>query len=612
MTGVGACTVKYDQAGNVNYNAAPQVTESVNVLNASQAITVTIHAPANAAYGTMFTVAATGGGSGNPVTFSSAGSCTNSGAAFTITSGSGTCSVKYAQAGGGNYDAAPQVTESVNAQKADQTISVTAHAPAGAVYDTTFVVAGNAAGGSVTLSSAGACSNTGSLFRMTSGTGTCSVRYDQAGNGNYNAAPQVTESVNAVRADQSISFAAPADRMYGTPDFDPGASASTGFAVSYSASGSCSIVAAVVHVTGAGSCGITASQAGDANYNAAPAVLRTFSIAKAPLTITASDRSKLYRQSLSPGTTAFVASGLVGTDGVAGVTLTSAGMPAAAAVGTYPIVPSAAVAAAGTDLGSYAVAYANGTLTVRQANVVGLRSASVGSGAIDSFDSSLGRYGPSNHGSAAGLASNGPVTLGGVTVHGDVSSTKGSVKMSSTVVTGDVTAGTTVQGGTVQGGVTASSPSSALTAARVAACRPYTPARRLRGRFTYSARTGDLTVVRARTVTLPSGTYCFHDVTLSGQAVLRVNGPVTLRLTGRLNARGGRLNNTTGRPASLRIESSFTGRVGVSLFGGSNAYLRLYAPQTDVAIFGSAPLFGSFLGETLTLSGKTSLHADEH
>ena len=43
------------------------------------------------------------------------------------------------------------------------------------------------------------------------------------------------------------------------------------------------------------------------------------------------------------------------------VTLTSAGAAAAAAVGTYPIVPSAAV---GTGLGNYTITYTNGTLTV--------------------------------------------------------------------------------------------------------------------------------------------------------------------------------------------------------------------------------------------------------
>ena len=36
---------------------------------------------------------------------------------------------------------------------------------------------------------------------MTSGTGTCSVKYDQAGDANYNAAPQVTESVTVGKAE---------------------------------------------------------------------------------------------------------------------------------------------------------------------------------------------------------------------------------------------------------------------------------------------------------------------------------------------------------------------------------------------------------------------------
>ncbi len=34
---------------------------------------------------------------------------------------------------------------------------------------------------------------------MTSGTGTCSVLFNQAGNTNYNAASQVTETVTATR-----------------------------------------------------------------------------------------------------------------------------------------------------------------------------------------------------------------------------------------------------------------------------------------------------------------------------------------------------------------------------------------------------------------------------
>src|SRR2546430_10972152 len=110
-----------------------------------------------------------------------------------MTGGTSACSVKYDQAGDSNYSAAPQVTETVNAQKADQTIPVTTSAPASAVYLDSFGVAASAPGGTVTFSSGGVCSNNNASFTMTAGTGTCSVKYDQAGNANYNAAPRSAE-----------------------------------------------------------------------------------------------------------------------------------------------------------------------------------------------------------------------------------------------------------------------------------------------------------------------------------------------------------------------------------------------------------------------------------
>src|SRR5438105_9029401 len=57
---------------------------------------------------------------------------------------------------------------------------------------------------------------------------------------------------------------------------------------------------------------------------------------------------------------------MVGTESVASVTLTSSGTAAAASVGgsPYAIVPSAAVAGAGTNLANYTITYANGSLMV--------------------------------------------------------------------------------------------------------------------------------------------------------------------------------------------------------------------------------------------------------
>src|SRR5205807_9220527 len=125
------------------------------------------------------------------VSYSSSGVCTNVGATFTMTSGTGTCTVKYDQAGDTNYNSTTQVTESVTAQKANQTITVGTHAPANATFNSQFTVAATSNSAlSVAYSSSGVCTNVGATFTMTSGTGTCTVKYDQAGDGNYTAATQ--------------------------------------------------------------------------------------------------------------------------------------------------------------------------------------------------------------------------------------------------------------------------------------------------------------------------------------------------------------------------------------------------------------------------------------
>ena len=84
---------------------------------------------------------------------------------------------------------------------------------------------------------------------------------------------------------QTITFADLPNKTYGDPAFTVSASASSGFDVSFAASGACIVGNSTVNVTGAGSCTITASQPGDGAYGPAAPVARTFSIAKANQTI---------------------------------------------------------------------------------------------------------------------------------------------------------------------------------------------------------------------------------------------------------------------------------------------------------------------------------------
>ncbi len=104
--------------------------------------------------------------------------------------------------------------------KEDQTITVNTHAPATAVYNSTFTVAATAGSGlTVSYSSTGSCSNTGATFTMTSGSGTCTVHYNQAGNGNFNAAPEVTEAVTAQQRALTVSGVTASNKTYdGTTD----------------------------------------------------------------------------------------------------------------------------------------------------------------------------------------------------------------------------------------------------------------------------------------------------------------------------------------------------------------------------------------------------------
>jgi len=87
--------------------------------------------------------------------------------------------------------------------KNDQTISVSTHAPSAATYSTAFTVHGSASSGlEVSYSASGSCSNVGDRFTMTSGSGTCVVKYDQVGDATYNPTTrQLGNGIVAVKLD---------------------------------------------------------------------------------------------------------------------------------------------------------------------------------------------------------------------------------------------------------------------------------------------------------------------------------------------------------------------------------------------------------------------------
>lgn len=156
---------------------------------------------------------------------------------------------------------------------------------------------------------------------------------------------QVTDSqpVNATKAiamtiskgDQTITFTAPSAKTYGDADFTVSATVNSGLSVTFSGTtpSVCTITDNTVHIIGAGSCSVTASQAGDSNYNAAPNVSQSFTINQKSVTVTADAKSKKLGQA-DPSLTYQITSGeMVGGDTLTGAITRTAGE----VVGSYTI-----------------------------------------------------------------------------------------------------------------------------------------------------------------------------------------------------------------------------------------------------------------------------------
>jgi alpha-tubulin suppressor-like RCC1 family protein len=192
----------------------------------------------------------------------------------------GQCNVPAAAASGVTAIAAG-VFHSLALGKASQTI--TFGPLAGKKYGASdFAVSATASSGlPVSFAASGNCTVSGTTVHLT-GAGLCTVTASQSGDAIYNPASDVSQSFAIAKAGQSITFGPLAKKRYGDPDFRVSATASSGLAVSFAASGRCTVRAATVHLTGAGSCTVTASQPGDANYHAAPEIRRTFSITRPP------------------------------------------------------------------------------------------------------------------------------------------------------------------------------------------------------------------------------------------------------------------------------------------------------------------------------------------
>jgi hypothetical protein len=186
--------------------------------------------------------------------------------------GAGTTTITASQAGDLTYSAASDVLQTLTVNKANQTITFEALTPK-VVGDADF---SPEATSDSRLTVVYASSNTavativGSTIRIV-GEGNSIITASQAGDGAYNAATNVSQSLSVTGLSiHTITFALPL-KYTNSADFDPDADSSIGSPIVYTSSNTevATIVNNKIHIIAKGTSNITASAVGNGSYAAA-------------------------------------------------------------------------------------------------------------------------------------------------------------------------------------------------------------------------------------------------------------------------------------------------------------------------------------------------------
>ncbi|HUI44711.1 MAG TPA: MBG domain-containing protein [Nitrospirota bacterium] len=285
IAGAGTTEITAYQAGDNNYLAAEPIKRVLTVNKAKAKITLT---GLNQAYDGAQKQA---GAKTDPKDLTVVLTYDNNAAAPTS---AGTYSVTGAVQDA-NYEGS--ATAALTIAKAPQSMTFNALA-ARTFGDAPFALAATVSSG---LTATYESSNTGvatiSGNEVTiAGAGMTDIAAYQAGDENHLPAKPIKWALTVKKATQTVTFNAPVTAIFGDPDFSPKAAASSGLPVFYTSSNPsvATIVENRLHIIGAGSSAIIASQPGDKNYLAAEPAKQLLTVGKAKAEVTLTGLNQPY------------------------------------------------------------------------------------------------------------------------------------------------------------------------------------------------------------------------------------------------------------------------------------------------------------------------------
>ncbi|MBW1296391.1 ELWxxDGT repeat protein [Aquimarina litoralis] len=326
---VGLYPINQGTLDNTNYNIT-FVGDDFEITKADQVIT--FNSLADVTYGDADFNLTASSDAGLAISYTSSNTsvATVSGNTITIV-GVGSTTITASQAGNNNYNAAVDVSQTLTVNP--RAITVTADPGQSKIFGATEPVL------TYTITSGSLVSGdilNGTLAR-TAGedVGLYPINQGTLDNANYDIT-FVGDDFEITKADQVITFASLADVTYGDVDFNLNASSDAGLAISYTSSNTsvATVSGNTVTIVGVGSTTITASQAGNNNYNAAIDVSQTLTVNPRAITVTAdSGQSKVFGSAEPVLTYTITSSSLISGDILNGTLARTAGED----VGFYPI-----------------------------------------------------------------------------------------------------------------------------------------------------------------------------------------------------------------------------------------------------------------------------------
>lgn len=208
-------------------------------------------------------------------------------------SGAGTATVAANQAGDETYNPATEVVHTFQIAKAEQIIDITGIEDKMATDPSFEIVATVNSVLTLSYQVEGPVSLTGNTVTLTGVPGTVTVTVEQIGDVNHNPISQSTTfNVISEMANQTITFEALENKVFGASAFELFATTTSGLEVAFAVrEGPIQLNGTTISIMGTGMAIIAANQAGNNTYNPADEVLRTIVIEKAEqhITITSID-----------------------------------------------------------------------------------------------------------------------------------------------------------------------------------------------------------------------------------------------------------------------------------------------------------------------------------